>query len=442
MDRTQSAPVRAGIGSPAPSTHGLAWGAAVPISPAVPQAPVRVTIGSSAPSTHGLSWGTAVPISSSVPQVQPSRSPRPVRAVMMLAEQIEHSAPGVRKSAALALGRLGEAAARRGFEHAVFEHAFAIAEMQRDSSFAVREAAGSALAQVKMAAESTRDGRSGGLSIRLAQHLRQNASANFATEPTSEAELGLLASRMTRTASDGALFSSLSSSSLVKGMTGLRDVLEETCTARRWGRPRYQERVESDMKEINAILHRPSRNRLLVQERALKLAAELEHDDAGKRVTAALALGRLGAAGEPQLGPLRVRLGDRDSFVRAAVAVAMKQISGAVYAAAGAKRAGSPAKRKKDKKKRSPSQEKAGKRAEGTSGRIAKVAKKPNALLKERGKENSAPRSSSAGRKPPASSPALRPASASAAGRATPTQPRVQPTRPASAGAARRTVPR
>lgn len=277
--------------------------------------------------------------------------PRPPLAVTKLTEQVEHSSSGVRKAAALALGRLGEAAVRRGLSEVALEHAGVLSELHMDTSAGVREAAALALAHVK-AAVGSHSGL-GSFDALLDQQLWQyRSSAEYAEHAASIAREGnegyglmrvgsvavlqakeVLGAQLKRTASEGALLqppatyaqATLSSSSREK--PNLRQTLAENSSKRRWVRPRCHDVEQAEKQEIMALVRKPSDGPAAIQEQARGCVNNLDHFDAGVRASAAIALGRLGPAGALHAGELRRKLVDTDGFVRAAAAVSLSQVA-------------------------------------------------------------------------------------------------------------------
>lgn len=259
----------------------------------------------------------------------------------LLSEQLENSVPGVRRAAALALGRLGEAAVRRDMEEEVLQHAGRLCELHMDPSASVREAAISAMAKVQVAAEQHK-GRQ--IAMLLSEHLHQHwaaseftafyrAKAESSAASDSQAEGPHAASMppLKRAASEGAFSRRLVLPSTDTGPSScslLRQRAVQTSSKRRWARPSYQEIVELEMKEVLATLGKSSGSLDLVKHQAKQLAENLDDSDPKARSSAALSLGRLGADAVLHIGMLSRLLDDGDSFVRAAASVALSQISG------------------------------------------------------------------------------------------------------------------
>lgn len=239
------------------------------------------------------------------PPVAPAQHRQSNSSVPQLAEQLQHPSAGVRRNTAIALGRLGEAAARRGLTEVVLEHRNTLSDLHEDESTEVRQAAAFALGHLRDAAEI---------------HSRTGDTAgNF-----SKASGSLM-----RTASDGAIFSD-GFRERIRGhtwKTGLRPLLAEIMARHRFTRRSYQELIEDEMNEVLEVLKKSKSPTWAIKEESCKLDAELEHADAGVRASAVLSLGRLGPAGEAHAGHIQQRLYDNDAFVRAASAVTLGQAS-------------------------------------------------------------------------------------------------------------------
>lgn len=231
------------------------------------------------------------------------------------------------------------------------DHAGVLSELHMDACPNVREAAATALAQVRAAVDSY--SRAGGLDVLLAQQLRQHrAAAENAAAAAREARTSVgdergaegaglmrvgsaavlqaketLGAQLKRTASGGAMLPPRSESvrPCPQQRPSLRQVLAEESAKRRWARPRCHEVAQAEANEVLSLLRKPPVGAQAVEERTCALAAELEHADAGVRASAAIALGRLGPAGTVHAGHLRPRLTDTDAFVRAAAAASLAQ---------------------------------------------------------------------------------------------------------------------
>mmetsp|Transcript_114986 Transcript_114986/g.198706 ORF Transcript_114986/g.198706 Transcript_114986/m.198706 type:complete len:546 (+) Transcript_114986:67-1704(+) len=266
------------------------------------------------------------------PDVEPST--RQERAVKALADQLQHESAGVRKSAARSLGRLAEAALRRGLSEVTLEHAGVLADMHLDSSADVREVAFSALAEVRQAADEHPSGAA--ITSMLSEQLRGHAATRFYRGPSREpahAELPMTPAK--RSISGGGRSSSTHR---------LRQALSETSlhpsrvAAQRLLRPRHmskqavqraraldKEEAKQDTRELLRHIHK-SLSPAEEKQEAQRLAQQLGDPDAAVRASAAMALGNLGQAAQQYVGLLMDRLTDRDSFVRAAAAVAIGKL--------------------------------------------------------------------------------------------------------------------
>lgn len=228
------------------------------------------------------------------PDVKPSA--RPARAVTALADQLQHESAGVRKSAARSLGRLAEAALRRGLSEVTLEHAGVLANMHLDTNADVREVASSVLAQVQRAAEEQPRSGSGSVGKFPDSHscLRKALSETSLHPHRVAAQKHLRPKHMSRQAAQRA-------------------------------RALDKEEAKQDIRELLHQLHKPA-SAVEEQQEAQRLAKQLEDPDAGLRASAAMALGHMNQAARPYVGLLMERLTDRDSFVRAAAAVALGKL--------------------------------------------------------------------------------------------------------------------
>lgn len=319
----------------------------------------------------------------------------------------------------MSLGRLGEAAVRRGIEQDVLQHAAILCDMHMDTSDAVRQAAADALTRVRTAAEKS----SGpGISEMLREHIHNHGAVRFAASrpPPRDLDEDASARKLRRAASDGTLAATYHTQHGEKPVSLLRQRVMQTSAKHRWHRPTYQKFVEMDMRDVWDVLDKPNCKEQTAKEQACRLADELESKDAGTRSRAALSLGRLGAAAGAYAGLLRRCLNDSDSFVRAAASIAIGQIEAATGEANNAKPT-------KGKKRRTGSSTRA--RSSGTTG--SSGSSRPASSSKARPSANASGRAGSSSAPPsrPASAGQARPSSAGAA----------RASRPASAGASRPT---
>lgn len=252
--------------------------------------------------------------------IAPVRS-RPIRAVALLAEQVEHSSAGARKSAATSHGRLGEAAVRHGLFEVALEHVGILGELHMDTFEDVRKAAIAGLLQVQEAASS--HSSTDELDCVLYELLRHHRTEHCGST-TLQAAQEFDTTKLRRASSDGAL-----RRLPLQAREATTTILKEgLCQPRRyWARPRCHHRLlMEEVKEVEAILRKPSRGPVRDEEYAWELANKVEQADAGGRSSAAIALGRLGTAAAAHTGILRDHLTDHDSFVRAACAVSLRQL--------------------------------------------------------------------------------------------------------------------
>lgn len=350
------------------------------------------------------------------PEAKPVTS-RPAHAVTALTDQLQHPSDGVRKAAARSIGRLGEAAVRRGLAEAAAEHASVLAELHLDPSASVREVAFSALAQVRKAAAE----HSGACSVSevLSEQLRLHAATRFYRIPASEPEpaekVETPAQRfMSCSSSSGCLARPSSSGTLSKALSASDATL---FPARRSARPGSapmsrqaasrarafaKEESKADTREVLHILHRPV-SAAADKEEAGRLALQLADADASTRAAAAMALGHMGEAACAHAGTLIQRLTDTDSFVRAAAAVSLGKLPKSVVQ--GLRPSRSPKRRRRRKvRNRSPGGPSIGARSAPLSG----GGRGPNSLARA-ASPNRRPHSAGAGRRPASASRARRP---------------------------------
>lgn len=268
------------------------------------------------------------------PDVKPSA--RPARAVTALADQLQHESAGVRKSAARSLGRLAEAALRRGLSEVTLEHAGVLANMHLDTNADVREVASSVLAQVQRAAEEQPSGAA--INAMLSEQLSSHIGIRYYRDPAREPAHAELPTTPAKRSGSGSVGKFPDSHSCLRKALSETSLHPHRVAAQKHLRPKHmsrqaaqraraldKEEAKQDIRELLHQLHKPA-SAVEEQQEAQRLAKQLEDPDAGLRASAAMALGHMNQAARPYVGLLMERLTDRDSFVRAAAAVALGKL--------------------------------------------------------------------------------------------------------------------